>query len=61
MLVVERKEGERVRIVCPDGTELWVMFVRFAGPSKIRLGIDAPKNYGIAREELIGKPQEDKR
>ena len=47
MLVLSRKPGERILI----GDEVAVTIVRI-GPNTVRLGIDAPRNMNIVREEL---------
>lgn len=47
MLVLSRKPGERIRI----GDNVTVTIVRI-GPNNVRLGIDAPKELNIVREEL---------
>lgn len=49
MLVLSRKPGERLLI----GDDVTVMVVKI-GPDKVRLGIDAPKDRKILRDELIG-------
>ena len=48
MLVLSRKAGERVLI----GEEIKVEIVRI-GPNTVRIGITAPKEMNIRREELI--------
>jgi len=48
MLVLSRKPGERVRI----GEDVVLTIVRI-GPNSVRIGIDAPKDVGIYREELL--------
>ncbi|MCA9087883.1 MAG: carbon storage regulator [Planctomycetaceae bacterium] len=55
MLVLSRKSGERILI----GDEIAVTIVRI-GPNTVRLGIDAPRDMNIVREELcVGvKPDE---
>lgn len=47
MLVLSRKPGERVLI----GDNVTVTVVR-VGPNSVRLGIDAPHEMNIVREEL---------
>jgi carbon storage regulator len=47
MLVLSRKPGERVLI----GENVSVTIVRI-GPNSVRLGIDAPRELNIVREEL---------
>ncbi len=47
MLVLSRKPGERILI----GENVSVTIVRI-GPNSVRLGIDAPRDLNIVREEL---------
>jgi carbon storage regulator len=47
MLVLSRKPGEKVLI----GDHISITIVRI-GPNTVRLGIEAPKNMNIVREEL---------
>ncbi|MBW3540019.1 MAG: carbon storage regulator [Planctomycetes bacterium] len=49
MLVLSRKPGERIMI----GDEVVVTVVRI-GPNNVRIGIDAPAEMNIVREELRG-------
>ena len=57
MLVIRRKPGEEVHIIRPDGTveRIKVLSVVYGSDKKpiIRLGIDAPKDTQILREELL--------
>ncbi|HEV8070701.1 MAG TPA: carbon storage regulator [Planctomycetaceae bacterium] len=48
MLVLSRKTGEKIRI----GDNVTVTIVRI-GPNNVRLGIDAPRDLNIVREELV--------
>lgn len=52
MLVLSRKPGERIHI----GDDITITIVRI-GPNNTRVGIDAPRDLSIVREELL---QEDK-
>lgn len=47
MLVLSRKSNERIKI----GDSITVTVVRI-GPNTVRLGIDAPREMNIVREEL---------
>lgn len=47
MLVLSRKIGEKIQI----GEHVCVTVVRI-GPGGVRLGIEAPAGYSIARSEL---------
>lgn len=51
MLVLSRKPGERIMI----GDNIVLTVVRI-GPNNVRLGIDAPTELNIVREELCGNP-----
>ncbi len=53
MLVLSRKMGERILI----GEDISVTIVRI-GPNTVRIGIDAPKDKNIVREELQHPPSE---
>ena len=54
MLVLSRKEAERIRL----GDSIVVTVVRVSG-DKVRLGIDAPPNVVVLREELEPLPAAD--
>lgn len=47
MLVLSRKPGERILI----GDEIAITVVRI-GPNTVRIGIDAPRDMNIVRDEL---------
>ena len=47
MLVLSRKHGERILI----GDDVTVTVVRI-GPNSVRVGIEAPREINIVREEL---------
>ena len=47
MLVLSRKSGERILI----GDDIKITIVRI-GPNSVRIGVDAPGQYNIVREEL---------
>jgi carbon storage regulator len=47
MLVLSRKPGERILI----GPDVKITVIRI-GPNSVRIGIDAPGNLNIVREEL---------
>jgi carbon storage regulator len=51
MLVLSRKEGERIRIA----KNIVVTICRIAG-GRVRVGVEAPRNVSIKREELPDKP-----
>lgn len=48
MLVLSRKPGEKILI----GDDVTVTIVRI-GPNTVRLGIEAPRDMNIVREELF--------
>ena len=58
MLVLSRKQSERIRV----GSDIVVTVVRVAG-DKVRLGIEAPANVLVLRDELdsraAGIPEAD--
>lgn len=43
----ERKSGERVVIIGPDGKETWILFRE----GRARLAFDLPEGYRVLREE----------
>ncbi len=51
MLVLSRKSGERILI----GDDIKITIVRI-GPNSVRIGVDAPGQYTIVREELCQEP-----
>jgi carbon storage regulator len=53
MLVLSRKEQQRVKL----GDEITVTIVRVTG-DKVRLGIEAPKNIRVLRDELVPHDEE---
>ena len=53
MLVLTRKEGDSITIMCPDGSFLTITICRIDENYKVRVGIDADKRYKITRTELI--------
>jgi carbon storage regulator len=52
MLVLSRKLNEKLIIVLPDGTRIALQVVR-ATAGKARIGIDAPPDVKVFREELL--------
>ena len=56
MLVLNRKERERVLILSPTGEELWVSLVEQHGRIS-RIGFELPHTYRVIREELLNTPQ----
>lgn len=48
MLVLERKEGEKIRI----GHDIEIMVVSVRAGDKVRIGIKAPASVPVHREEV---------
>lgn len=63
MLCLNRKPGERVALLLPDGQIIWVIFDGCNHHGRARLIFDAPPEVMIKREELLpedrrrGRPQ----
>lgn len=55
MLILTRKIGEKVRI--GDDIELVVLGVK---GNQVRLGVEAPKDVSVHREEIYQRIQKDK-
>lgn len=53
MLVLGRKTGERILI----GEQIVISVVRI-GPNNVKIGIDAPKEMNIVRDELVVESSE---
>lgn len=49
MLVLARYENERIRI----GNDIWIQVVKVRENGQVRIGIEAPADVQILREELI--------
>ena len=54
MLVLSRKPGERILV----GEDVKITVIRI-GPNSVRIGIDAPGNLNIVREELCLNVEEE--
>ena len=59
MLMIKRRKYERIRLELPDGRFVWLLV---AGLERVEgdrpravLGIDAPADVVVLREELIGE------
>lgn len=52
MLILERKVDEVILI----GDDIRIMVIK-TGQNKVKLGIDAPKEINVVREELIEKKE----
>jgi len=63
MLVLSRKEGERIVIaVPPSGSEtlVAVQVCKVRGETRVRLGFEAPREVAILREEIWQAMQDGK-
>ena len=56
MLVLSRKEGERIRI----GDKITVTVLEIRG-DKVRIGIEAPETVSVHRQEVYEKIQREKK
>lgn len=54
MLVLSRKTGERILI----GDQITLTVVRI-GPNNVRIGIEAPREMNIVREEIVVDTRRD--
>jgi carbon storage regulator len=54
MLVLSRREGERIFV----GPNIVIQIVRVRGGS-VRVGIEAPDDVRVVREELLEREDED--
>lgn len=52
MLILRRKEGERVRIKTREGEHIWIRVENIKGKS-VAVAIDVPTGMQVLREELI--------
>jgi carbon storage regulator len=55
MLVLSRKQGER--IIIGDNIVITVVSLDYG---RVRLGIEAPREILVWREEMLDRPKEDK-
>jgi len=55
MLVLSRKESQRIRL----GDSITLTIVRVSG-DKVRLGIDAPPEIRVLRDELVSFDEEER-
>jgi len=53
MLVLSRKEGESIILNLPNGEQVRICVTKYVG-EQARVGIEAPNNIQILREELVG-------
>lgn len=52
MLVLSRKRNEKIVIVTPSGEEIVVGVIEVRG-DRVRLGMEAPRDHSIHREEVM--------
>jgi carbon storage regulator len=57
MLILTRKVGEK--LIIGDDSEVTVVVLGIAG-NQVRIGIDAPKNVAVHREEIYQRIQNEK-
>lgn len=50
MLILSRKEGQKIEIVSEDGTRIVITLVE-ANHMKARIGIDAPAEVSVLRDD----------
>ena len=55
MLVLTRKEGERIVV----GKDIVITLVKVKGSNIAKIGIEAPKELVIVREELLHSGEKD--
>ena len=55
MLVLSRKQGEKITVGTSDGP-IVIMVTRIQSNGKVRLGIEAPNGCEILRNEILLKP-----
>jgi carbon storage regulator CsrA len=60
VLILTRKVDEKIKIITKSGEVITVMVVE-ASSSKAKLGIDAPADYRIYREEVLEQIKSQKR
>lgn len=58
MLVLTRKKGDSIIITCPCGTEI-VVTIQETNAGRASVGVEAPKEVGILRQELKGDPNDN--
>lgn len=60
MLVLSRDMDERIKIQTPDGTVIDILVVEVRSGRRVRIGIDAPEDYAVHREEVFDAIQREK-
>lgn len=51
MLCIGRRNQQKVYIDCPNGQVIYIQVLELGG-GKVRLGISAPREYVVDREEV---------
>jgi len=59
MLVLTRKRNERIHIIIPDGPTIIVTVAEFPAENKVQIGVTAPHDVRIVREELLDREDRD--
>lgn len=57
MLILTRRDGERIKLTGPNGLVGWITVAEIIGSVKVRLGFEFPASVNIAREELLTEDQ----
>ena len=52
MLALSRKPTEEIILILPDATEIVVQIVDVSGKEKVTVGIEAPREVKIYRQEI---------
>jgi carbon storage regulator CsrA len=52
MLVLSRREHERLILTTEDGLEIVICIVKVKG-NRVRIGVQAPKTVSVRRQELL--------
>lgn len=53
MLILQRKRDEAIVLDLPDGVRVRIVVLSFHGDTSVRLGIEAPRDVPVFREELL--------
>ena len=56
MLCLAMKNDKLITIQCPDGSQI-VMKCYDIGPTQVKIGFSAPREYKILRNELLPEPE----
>jgi len=55
MLVLSRKQDEKIVLKVPGKEDIAITIVRIDNQNRVRVGIEAPKDVVVLRSELEGK------